>query len=441
MLEFLDKMLRKGESQLRVGRENPQQQHVRTSWVRFGGVNFHNIPQIEWACPIRFMVDPNWKMEAGSESQETHIQRQRESRIAEAIYLRDSDIPANPSVASDALGFYGDDRRVPIVPLDALNEETLPDDGGIPLIKVEETTTQPLTIPPLGPQVNGQPLLHRDEVTGTAVALVALIKSKEPGSQIDLELLIQLLRNPGMLEQLMMEHGLSANQSTIVTSALPQEWSSVPVSIPRPSREFHPVVTGSIPLLVPGPKPTENTWSPSVPFANSMSREVKSMINQIRNSGSQSNESMPVKIKTSVPSSGPSSSKYDVGKVRKLINEYGVPLGADSVKPACSSSPSAATIVMKDSDYYRRLISKHGVTRENPNPQGSLKRIGMSPVESSPQEQRPPCVYFNSPRGCKHGTSCWFRHIKVNMDGASRGVEEQRAKRMKACDGNFGRHT
>ncbi|KAJ9564560.1 hypothetical protein OSB04_000526 [Centaurea solstitialis] len=372
----------------------------------------------------QFMVDPNWKMEAGSESRETHIQRQRESRIAEAIYLRDSDIPANPIVASDALSFYGDDSRVPIVPLDAINDEPLLDDGGNPLFtlnpteKVEERPTQPLSIPP---QVNNQPLLHRDEVTGTALALVALIKSKEPGSQIDLELLIQLLRNPGMLEQLLMEHGLSANRSSRLASALPQgRWSSVPVSIPRPTRmELHPVVTG--------PKPT---WSPSVPFAHSMSREVKSMIDQIdRKLGSQSNESMP-------PSS--SSSKYDVGKVRKLINEYGVPLGVDLVNPASSSSPSAATIVTKGSDYYRTLILKHGATQENPKPQGSTaKRIAVSSVESSPQERRAPCVYFNSPSGCKRGTSCWFQHVMMNMEGGDRGVEDQRAKRMKTSYGKF----
>ncbi|XP_024974862.1 zinc finger CCCH domain-containing protein 45-like [Cynara cardunculus var. scolymus] len=396
----------------------------------------------------QFMVDPNWEMEAGSESQETHIQRQRESRIAEVIYLHHSDVPANPSVASDALGLYVDDSRVPIVPLDAINDDMLPDDGGnllmtlIPTAKVEETTKQPLTFPPLSPQVNGQTLLHRDEVTRTAVALVALIKSKEPGSQIDLELLIQLLRNPDMLEQLMMEHGLSSNQSSIVISALPKKRSSVPMSIPRPSRrELHPVVTGSTSLSIPGPpkpKAAETTWSLSVPFAHSMSREVKSMIDQIdRNSGSQSNESIPVKQKAYVPIPSSISSEYNTGEVRELINEYRVPLRVDYVKPGSSSSPSAATTVMKDSHYYRRLISKHGVTRENSNPQGSLKRIGVSLVE-----QRPPCVYFNSPRGCKHGPSCWFQHIKVNMDGGSRGVEEQqRAKRMKALGGNFGRHT
>ena len=39
-----------------------------------------------------------------------------------------------------------------------------------------------------------------------AVALTAWIKAKEPRSNIDLKLLVQLLRNPGMLEQLTNEH-------------------------------------------------------------------------------------------------------------------------------------------------------------------------------------------------------------------------------------------
>lgn len=44
-------MLRKGESQLKVGRENFQQQHSRTSWDRHSRVDFIKIAQIEWICP------------------------------------------------------------------------------------------------------------------------------------------------------------------------------------------------------------------------------------------------------------------------------------------------------------------------------------------------------------------------------------------------------
>lgn len=42
----------------------------------------------------QFIVDPNWKMEAGSESRETHVQLQRELRSAEAIYHHKSVIPS-----------------------------------------------------------------------------------------------------------------------------------------------------------------------------------------------------------------------------------------------------------------------------------------------------------------------------------------------------------
>ncbi|KAI3712289.1 hypothetical protein L1987_70840 [Smallanthus sonchifolius] len=47
------------------------------------------------------------------------------------------------------------------------------------------------------PLQNPNSISHKFLTTGIAVALVDLIKSKEPGSQIDLELLTQLLCNPG----------------------------------------------------------------------------------------------------------------------------------------------------------------------------------------------------------------------------------------------------
>ncbi|KAI3813602.1 hypothetical protein L1987_18330 [Smallanthus sonchifolius] len=290
-----------GESRLRIGCENPQKQHSRTS---------------------QFLVDPNWKMEAGSESRETRIQLQRESRIAEAIYYRVSDIPPNPYVASNALDF-NDSSRIPVIPLDVVNDETPPDDPLISpgsTVKVGEKTTQDL--------------LPRDEVIGTALALVALIKSKEPGSQIDLELLTQLLCNPGMLDQLMKEHGPSANQSSVITCAQPHERSPVPLPNPRPAVGSH------------------STRSPSAPFSPSLSRGVRNMIGQMHSNSESQN---------------PSSNKnIDLSKIRKLINDYGVPLADGRVKPR--------PIVVKDADYYRRLISLHGMSQKNDKPQGSVTR-------------------------------------------------------------------
>ncbi|KAI3712836.1 hypothetical protein L1987_71403 [Smallanthus sonchifolius] len=74
----------------------------------------------------------------------------------------------SPYVASNAHDF-NDGSRIPVIPLDVVNDETPPDDPLIspgPTVKVGEKTTQDL--------------LPRDEVIGTAVALVAFIKSKKP---------------------------------------------------------------------------------------------------------------------------------------------------------------------------------------------------------------------------------------------------------------------
>ncbi|KAJ0440145.1 putative transcription factor C3H family [Helianthus annuus] len=366
-------MLGKRGSELRTRCEHPPKHHFRTSWVQPIKTHIHHVPQIAWTCPPRFLVDPNWKMEAGSESQEKHIQLHRESRIAEAIYYHKSAIPPNPYVAPNTLDF-NDGSRIPVIPLDVINDETSPNDPLIPpgpTAKPGEKTTQPL--------------LPRDEVIGTAIALVALIKSKEPGSQVDLELLIQLLCNPGMLENLTKEHGLETNQSSVITRAQPHEHSSVPV----------PAVGGY------------STCSPSAPFSRSLPRDVRNMIEQIHSNSESQNPS--------------SNKKVDVGKLRKLINEYG--LGDDSVK----RGPAA----VKDAGYYRRLISLHGMAQENDKPQGSVKLTGS-------REQRP-CVFFNGPNGCRNGSGCRFQHVKGGVGGG--GQEQHGEKRMKFSGGIFGRHT
>lgn len=300
-------------------------------------------------------------------------------------------LSCSPCIASDAVGFNDGDSSVPNIPLDVINDDDTSndDDDGVPLTtfspsaeKVGETTRQTLL-------VKGRPevsLLQTDEVLETAVALISSIKSKEPGNQIDFELLIQLLRNPGMLEQMMKEHQLSANQESS--------------SFPRPPRSIHNPVIAK-PLSVPEPKvtvgtSTTTTWYPSVPFTHSMSKGVKTMIR--RNSGSQIS----------------GSSTFDMGKIRKLVNEHGVP------------SRTGPVVINKDLDYYRRLISQHGtMTRENHNTEVCVKTV----------EQQIPCVYFNSPRGCRRGSSCRFQHVRVMS------LEEHHGpKRMKLSDGNFVRH-
>ncbi|GJR81990.1 zinc finger CCCH domain-containing protein 6-like protein [Tanacetum coccineum] len=492
--------------------------------------------------------------------------------------------------------------KVPIIPLEEIDGETAleDDDDGIPLVtlnpsvNVGETSTQPRTVssllPPLvnrGPEVSTQPLLRRDEEMAIALALVAWIKAKEPGSNIDTELLVQLLRNPGMLERLKNEHEdpakpqvrssppLVVPKPTEVRSArtvtgttlvvvqgptldvrpprtvlgitpvavqgpslevrphrtvvgttpvavqgptLPVRprrtiVGTTPVAVQGPSLEVRPhrTVVGTTPVAVQGPslevrprrtvvgttpvavrRPTlqvrparsvvgikpvafqgpslklrppktvvgttpvavqgptldvspartvvratpvaipgpyikslakvpvgsQTTWVPSVPFTHSMSQGVKNTIEGIHNH---------------LDTHNPSSSKIDLGEVRKLINEYGVPLQADGY--SCSpSAPKTAPLVIKDSDYYRSIISQHGIAQENPNPQGPVKTVRSN-------EQRV-CKYFNSSNGCMRGSNCWFKHVKVSTEGGTLALEEQRvAKRMKFSGGNFAGHT
>lgn len=214
-------------------------------------------------------------------------------------------------------------------------------------------------------------------------ALSAISNSKELGSNmIDQDLLIKILSNPKLVENLVANCGSAGSVSSNVSSLYPsstEEANGVVTTTPASNGQFYPqpTVTHIPPMVYPPPAPADQL-------------------------------------------------------------NYGAP-------------PPA-----RDASYYKNLIQQHGGERQETQPvQQHLGyrynlQVGGGPnsemVNSNNNNQRPrdskpkmmkPCLYFNTPRGCRHGANCSFQHDVTHYqprnpnNGNINTSEMQNAKRMR----------
>lgn len=212
-------------------------------------------------------------------------------------------------------------------------------------------------------------------------ALSAISNSKEQGSSmIDQDLLIKILRNPKLVENLVADCGsagsISSNASSLYLSST--LGNGVVTTTPASNGQFYPqpMVTQCPPMVYNPPVPSDQ-------------------------------------------------------------HNYGAP-------PA------------RDASYYKNLIQQHGGERqETPPVQQHLGyRYNLQPggpnqemINSNNNNQRArdskpkimkPCMYFNSTRGCRHGSNCLYQHDAAtpyqprNLNNGNINTSEmQSAKRMR----------
>ncbi|KAI8015370.1 Zinc finger CCCH domain-containing protein 6 [Camellia lanceoleosa] len=352
------------------------------------------IPLIKWSCPPKFVLDSTWQVAAGEESKEVEIQNQREMRVLEAVYPRPSAIPPNPSVLMGIEDSHNDlnTPQIPITPIededadtsvDPMVQNTIPMSSQAPLLAPGmPTASQVGSSSYPNPNANGNavaagmiPGVEPDVAAAAQAALTAIMTSNDQGSLIDQDLLIKILSNPTLIEKLIADHIAATNPQTIPP-------------IPRP-----PGIILSEPPAV--------------------------QISRAEAGGPQ----------LAAPPSGP---------FYTTPNRVG-PIPAE-VLPV--PSPPVGPPVAKDINYYKSLIQQHGGERqENPPQFGSSHhnhQLGVnqeSVNNPTPRDLKPkimkPCIYFNSSRGCRHGSNCSYRHDTSSLQRASSMPEVQSAKRMK----------
>ncbi|XWS33843.1 hypothetical protein CRYUN_Cryun22dG0117800 [Craigia yunnanensis] len=472
----------------KVGGEHQDTLQVKTSWTLhpsgmcandlppgFEGGHYANglkydlpdMPSIQWTCPPKIVLNNNWHVAAGEESEEVEAQKLREMRVLEAVYPHLSVIPPSPSVSLDVEMEPYDDIQIPFVPLTPIEDEEGPDllsDFAAQPKTTSNSETAALLMPP-GLSVSGthsmpycpssaaeSPGANSDVIVAASAALTAVLKSKEQGSLIDTDLLVKILSDPKMVEKLIHHHGYptaAPNGNVISTPLYTSEPGTGTTSLPRlkpatisspmpAERNSNHLVKAFEPTSSILPASRTDIVSISMPMRLESSDPLSSMdINMISghraangNPYSTLNQVQPaLSMKPVQPNS--------VQNVQPSISSTYMQLNAGQAVTAMEANP------VKDTNYIKNLIKEHGREKQedkryNNSQTGSyfnhiqnLKLVqNLKPVVLK-AKFRKACMYFNSSKGCRQGFNCAYLHDKSFQWRTDRMLEAPTAKRMK----------
>ncbi|XP_021722540.1 zinc finger CCCH domain-containing protein 6-like [Chenopodium quinoa] len=364
------------------------------------------IPVVKWRSPPKFTLGVEWQVVSGEESKEVEIQSQRELRVLEAYYPRQSAIPLNPASAPDIECAGQDDQTLPSVPITAIEEDLSdPSSDSVASACASATTSSYLLAAQrtsssqgVSHNINSGTLTAGVATSGQEDALKAALTAVAKGNeQIDHNLLVKILSNPTILEQLVRHQG----PGTGLQSVLPKPMEG-PHTISRPSPGA-PMYRMDTP-----PPPAQYNNMETGPSSTAM------MSNGL--------------MYPYTNGTGPMTHQHSIPPVP------GVALQAPPVQSGSSSQ-------VKDLNYYKNLIQQHGGERQaDPQPPYSTHPIHHPGVDQDVDNSKPRdakhkimklCMYFNSAKGCKHGTNCVFQHDMSLQQRVSSISEMQSAKRMK----------
>ncbi|CAA2956004.1 zinc finger CCCH domain-containing 6 [Olea europaea subsp. europaea] len=401
------------------------------------------IPLIKWRCPPRFVLDGTWQVVAGEESKEMETQDQREMRVLEAIYPRSSSIPPNPSVPVGEENSFPYDEHTPRIPITPIEDE----DVALDASSVDSMAENPVSI------VSQTQLLARgtsshqgnadtnprpgfsaaavdpDIVAAAQAALTAVMSSSDQKDFIDHNLLIKLLSDPKMIKQLVTSHGAASS-----TQSLPSCMQNMPSSGLQNSRAVGPQYISPSSTQSMPPVSLHNMPSPSLPNMLDLRSPAKSLCDPLPviNNGDTPSAYVTRLEHLSPSTASPSRTFYHsssmMGPVPGLLSSV-----ADVSSAALSSS--LGTPITKDINYYKSLIQQHGGERQEILPhfgsQTTQEPKNTMKSKDSKSKIMKPCMFFNSPRGCRNGANCTFLHDTSSQQRVTNSPEVQSAKRTK----------
>ncbi|KAG6594785.1 Zinc finger CCCH domain-containing protein 6, partial [Cucurbita argyrosperma subsp. sororia] len=377
--------------------------------------NLSSISLIKWRCPLKFVMDCNWCVTAGEESIEVESQKLREMRFLEVVYPRVSAIPSGASVSTDIEDELYDDSFTPLVPIIPIEEdeceELEPDSAAVGNLC---TSTMPVT----ASNIQLEPAIHvctidtsagekpteklpdvgMDVAAVASTALTVLMKSMEQGSVINTNLLIKIFSDPKMIQNLANIPPVSAavSGSTPLATAAPISLSkpvTKPVSLSFPKSDLIPKLPNGSLLKVPNRFPSK----------------VATVLPQMSIIPTSDVNLAPVPSHMPVPDPN----KVNVAPVSAVRNGQ-----------QC-----------KDLNYCKNLVRQHGNQRNNkeqkPGQDGNnhhhriLKRVHEMNAENFRPKIVKQCSYFDTPKGCRNGVNCQFKHDVT--------FKNQNTKRMKVC--------
>ncbi|KAA0065175.1 hypothetical protein IC582_006451 [Cucumis melo] len=358
-------------------------------------IKLSQIPVNQWRCPPKFVLNLTWRVVVGEESQEVDVENQREMRVLEAVYPRASAIPPNPSVVPDSERASIDDSRTPLIPITPVEDEDGATESSSDYASPASglMSAQPSPFVPAGTSTSQHALLNamcstsnvssmvgvdfgneRDVVAAASAALSALVKSNDVGNSIDRELLVNILNNPKMIEQLVVDSG-----------ALTSTQKPIPSPDP-PLVHMHMSDTNATIMPISG--------SPFYSQPNGGS------VGPVSNAH-PSSRGIPV---SSLPSTG--APMRDLNYYKSLIQQHGGERQDDPPR--------------------QQFGNRHN------QPSGTNQEfLQNQPSRDAKFKIMKPCIYFNSSRGCRHGANCAYQHDPMFQQRSSSVSEMPSSKRTK----------
>ncbi|KDP46717.1 hypothetical protein JCGZ_06505 [Jatropha curcas] len=376
------------------------------------------IPTIQWKSPPKLVLSYDWHVGAGEESLEAKAQKLREMRVLEAVFPRPSAIPPGPSISLDIEEEYYDDRLTPIIPLIPIEEEAAGEisDSSAPVNNLSKSpailpTRLPNSaahnIPELEPRTSKKrthgvsPDTGADLMAAASAAATALMKSMEDGSQIDTDLLIKILSDPKMIEKL-----INNKKPPLSPASSPTDGN------------LHNIFAGLKPIPKPVARSTSLPTVLSSPIPGSL--QPPSTLSEVQPTGTR----MP-----SQPMTRPVVANLVQSKANSFLAQpVMAPKPIPNVMP-----PPLGVMPVKDVNYIKNLIREHGSEKKDQN-YNKIQNLGFAQNlklrEEKPKFQKP-CMYYNTPRGCRNGSNCLFRHDSSFQFQTGGSIEAPGAKRIK----------
>uniref|UniRef100_A0A1D1Z5I7 Zinc finger CCCH domain-containing protein 6 n=1 Tax=Anthurium amnicola TaxID=1678845 RepID=A0A1D1Z5I7_9ARAE len=369
------------------------------------------IPTIKWKAPLKFLLNREWLVVAGEESEEVRLQNQRQLGVFEAIYPRPSSIPPNP-VVSEVKDSHNDDARIPLIPITAIEDEDLSDEldsqaaidasglvrhSNVTQVLMDTKTpsmsnstlegsagSTELHVPTIHNSekqvVSFIPSVEPDVVAAASAAFTALMRSSEEGSLIDPDLLIKILSDPILIGKLVAEYGMPGQQHP------------PPVSATTPA----PPAASPAPANLSAPLPTSQMGQFDSPQNAVLCHPTNSQTSPTA-----------IQITANPIVSGPQ--VRDMSYLKTLIQQHG---GDKQEVVDSNHAPFDGHC-----GYPFKALGGNDLDQ---GIQASLRR------DSKPKIPKP-CIYFNSPRGCRRGADCLYVH-DVSLP---RTIERQSRKKIK----------
>ncbi|CAH8364446.1 unnamed protein product [Eruca vesicaria subsp. sativa] len=457
-------------------------------------ISVSTIPRIKWKRPAKFMVSDAWLMGDGGESTERRTENLRISKVLEAMYPHRSTIPSRPSVSPVVEAESFDDSKTPVIRLTPIEDESeSSEESSNTSLESNITANKQSSLetkPPCSIQQLASGLAPELSLAASA-ALAALMKTKEHGSMVDPDLLIQFLKDPEMIKNLITDstgkssetknQPLEAN-NTNPTRFVPELVSALPMTKPQPTiipqkQSVAPSQLFTMPeqRRASPPKPEQRRVSPPRPEQRRVSppKPVNQTISQLN----QVNENLPMSVQPcvsiakqpSLQARLPSSSlPMNVNRQRppQVFSEPKVTMNPQPQHNSAYRTPEMNYVQApvgfgrgpqtgfntypmnlnrtdvsgrvnpvvqprKSDDYFKNLIRQHGtVNHETTNQYHSQTGKFNGRIDHNKVQKQ--CMYYGTPRGCQMCDSCVHVHDRFRP---SFEAEAPMAKRLK-----FGRY-